>query len=156
MIGRKHRRLVVTSGAAGLLVTGWLLSRPSIDPRLVGTWTIHYRADTGISWPIPRVELRPDGTATWWASSIPQNREYRPTPWRWSVRGSRLVWHSENETLSEAVRRQYDWACARLSNHSVAVPSETTFEVVAVSDNEVAVDIAANKQLTRWLFRRAE
>jgi len=154
---RNHqRRLAFIGLAAFLVLAGWWLSRPHIDPRFVGKWTVQDRSADN-SWPVPSVEFRADGNATWWSSSVPQNRIYSPSPVRWSMSGKRLVWRHEYESLTEAIDREYDRLRYRFWDRNAVAPHEHVFEIVDVSNGEIQVDaIAVGKTKLRWVLRRAE
>lgn len=155
MNARKHRRRLAGTVLVAVLLTFayWRLSRPEIDPRLIGRWTIHHPLDK--SWPPPMVEFRPDGTATWWSSDISQSGENAPRPMRWSARGDRFNWRFEHDSLRQTIRLEFDRLRYRWSDPRGVAPHERLYEIAEVRDDEIAIDhLAPDNSTDRFTFRR--
>lgn len=148
------RRLIgLGLSAAVLWVAYWQLSRPQVDPRLIGRWTVHHPADK--SWPPPMVEFRTDGTATWWSSDIPQTREYAPRPMRWSAGGDRFCWRFEHDSLLQTFRLEFDRLRYRWFDPRGVAPHERLYQIVEVADDEIAIDhLPPDNSTNRFTFRR--
>lgn len=153
----RHRRwLVFVLLAAALgMAAAQLTHRPG-DPRFVGIWTVD-NGSAALSWPPFSIELRADGTGTWWSSNIPRNRIYAPYPLRWSANGNCIIWRHEYGSLSEAIYGEFDRLRHRASNGDSFAPHENVLEIVDVANDEIQVDmIAIDHSRSRCILRRAE
>lgn len=157
MSNRNHRRrfVVAALAALSLALVYCRYSRPNIDPRLIGRWTVHHPLDK--SWPRPMVEFRPDGTATWWSADIPQRREYAPRSMRWSATGDKFTWRFVNTSLLMAIQRQADRLRYRWFGANGVAPHERQHQIVEVSADEITIDhIRPDNSTDRFTFRREE
>ncbi len=153
-IGKPRRILILGSAAGALIAATWWSDEPDIDPRIVGTWTIHSRDTSPTRVIVPRAKLRSDGTATFWAN--PQNPSDIPAQFRWSVDANRLIWHGAPGTLSETAQHLWDRVSVQFFSRNGSSKSEPIWRIVAVTPDEIDVDINIDVERSRWTFRREE
>lgn len=83
---KRRRLLIATAAMAMLAVAWWRLSRPQVDPRLVGTWDVtppRPRPDSYYTKPIARslLTLRSDGTAVSWTAIVEEPETGQQCSW---------------------------------------------------------------------------
>jgi hypothetical protein len=82
-VSRKRRRLLIAAATLAIIgATWWWLSRPQIDPRLVGTWEM---SSGGPGWSV-FWRLKSDGTAETWAEAVDSRQKLH-----WWAKGNLIV-----------------------------------------------------------------
>lgn len=147
---RRRRILIGIAMAALFIAIAWHLSRPQIDSRLVGKWSLH---DGKTTWPITIYELAADGSGAVLHPLNQQSRNYSREP---------ILWRTEKRTLvcwrlPLSVRDVIQITATRLrSRFGGPRPSgQNTFELVEVHRNEVQADLVTQEGArNRWILQR--